>query len=260
MTAGPKPPLLGLNLYFGSVPEKLAFRDVVYALLRLGAGLAGEGRVHLGPNFERRPFASIADDIQRGVAIQGVSDLEHWLNAPNTRLVRVNLKDAVGAWSGATDIVTYLGVSREAAQVDRHPLCVWTDGWIFTGDFREMYPEEMCRIGRRVYGRFCRLVQELRPAYGAITIEYPLECLADLRLDPRSLAFRDFYVSRAFVGEHGFGEILRLSKQGYVELLSEGAYISYSREYNPVGLTSEAGSSLSGDIARIVARAGGVGA
>jgi hypothetical protein len=72
--------------------------------------------------------------------------------------------------------------------------------------------------------------------YGAILVEYSLEEPHELVSDPRSLAFRDFFLSSEFFSAKAIAEIRRIAgSRAYVEQRPRGVYISMSAEFNPDG-------------------------
>jgi hypothetical protein len=94
--------------------------------------------------------------------------------------------------------------------------------------------------------------------YGAILVEYTLESPDELRRDPRSLAFRDFYLSRRRLPLALVRSLLALVPDGaYVRELECGVYISMSSEFNPEGghVESELAQNTSTQIARAIGQA-----
>jgi hypothetical protein len=234
---------LELNFYFANLPEVEAFTRLVTTLLALGAKFTGTGYAHRGEGLRDKPFASTHDSVLEPVPIRDVTDLTRSLADPDIRLVQVYMEGATSTMSNVAEIVTYLSISPEAAHTDRHPLAIWTDGEVFSGPLREKYTQRARKVGRRTYERFRALIEALRPAYAAITSEWSLECPADLRRDPRSLAFRNFFVSRAHLEEANLAYIQRLYSRAYIEPMGDGLYISCSKEFNPLGRGLDVGDT-----------------
>jgi hypothetical protein len=101
------------------------------------------------------------------------------------------------------------------------------------------------------------LVESLRPTYAAITIEWPLECPEDLQRDARSLAFRNFFVSRGYLGESKLARVRDIFADAYVEPVGDGVYISCMEEFNPEGrhLESDDAAQRSVEVAKLLAAA-----
>ncbi len=231
----PDPPFLELNFYFADLPETDAFSRLIKALVGMGAQFTGEGYAHRGMDMRDTPFAAITDEHFESISIAGSTDLEQCLADPNSRLLQVYMYDATGVVHANAEIVTYLSVSPEAALTDRHPLAIWTEGWLFSGPlaFRKQYMKRAEEVGRQIYQRFRSLVEILHPTYAAITCEWSLECLTDLRRDPRSYAFRDFFISRTYFGTPKLTRIQSLLSGAYIEPVGDGLYISGTKEMNP---------------------------
>ena len=93
-----------------------------------------------------------------------------------------------------------------------------------------------------------------RPSYGAITGEYTLETPMELRADPRSLAFSDFYVDAEFVGARNLKAIREIYDGAFVSDRLHGVYVSCSWDLNPEGrdVDYEVASARGGQVARII--------
>ena len=173
------------------------------------------------------------------------------------RLLEVGLANAIGL--APNEIVTYSFIRPESVGLDMHPLTILTEGSAFSypGPYRGVTAKSR-RLGKKIYERFIALVTALQPAYAAITVEYSLECPTDLRYDPRSAAFRDFFVSMAYVGESDLRQIKKISKDAYMEAVGDGLYVSCFAPFNPLSkeLRNEIADANSGDIAKVISRHG----
>jgi hypothetical protein len=110
-----------------------------------------------------------------------------------------------------------------------------TEGLAFCGPFRDNRTR-LKKLGRRVYQRFVEVADAIPCVYGAILGEYSLEEPEKLRQDPRSLAFRDFFLSRERLKNKAIEEAIRLAgDEAYVESRATGVYISMNAEFNPKG-------------------------
>ncbi len=114
------------------------------------------------------------------------------------------------------------------------------------------------KVRRRVYERFLYFAELLEPAYGAIVVEYSLEEPAELLRDPRSLAFRNFYLSKHRIDPEPIATVIQLvGHDCYIERRRRGVYISTSRDFNPDRRSIDRieAQKKSGQIANILARA-----
>ena len=110
-----------------------------------------------------------------------------------------------------------------------------TEGEAFCGPFRGNRMR-LKKLGRRVYQRFVEVADAIPCIYGAILVEYSLEEPKKLRQDPRSLAFRDFFLSRERLENKAVEDAIRFAgDEAYVENRATGVYISMNAEFNPKG-------------------------
>jgi hypothetical protein len=250
-----KPPYLELSFYFAERDEAKSFYGLVEMLVGLGATFAGSGIIHRGQSIRNQPFSSIHDLPQEPVAVHSLADVAQCLRQPDIRLVQVLMEGASGVAPNLSEIVGYESISEEAARQDHHPVAIWTEGTLFSGPAGEPFGATTKETGLRLSERFRRLVERLRPSYAAITLEYDLECPADLKRDPRSLAFRDFYISGEYIGADTLKTIAMLFRAAYIETLAEGLYVSCTAEFNPErrGLDNEYAQWQSVEVASLIA-------
>ncbi len=221
-----------LGFYFADMPDGNAFGAVCAALTRQGAVLGKRAFVHNGHAVATQPFASIHDMPLEEVAFSP-SDMQSLMADSDTRLVQIALDDVFGDYEIPTPaLLTYSSISDEASQQDHHPISVWLSGIAFD-PIPELEAERQA-LGERVYALFTQLARALSPTYAAITFEYALECLTDLKRDPRSLAFRNFYVANDLLGDNQ-AALIGLYTGAYIEPLPDGVYISCTAEFNPGG-------------------------
>lgn len=240
----PNPPFLELNFYFANQLERAAFSRLIMANLDLGATFAGLAFVHRGDMVRDEPFSGITDHPLDPISIKDDIQLRRYLADPDVRLIQVYMNSAARTNGETSEIVTLLSCSREAAQIDHHPIAIWTSGsWTswqnFPNEIRESQRQIAREEGKRAYKRFISLIEILKPSYAAITVEYDLECPIDLSHNPRSYAFRDFFISKTFIGERAFRSIEQVYSGAYLEAVSDGIYVSSTMDLNPIGFVSE---------------------
>jgi hypothetical protein len=251
----PNPPFLEFGFYFGVTPERDALTQLVKVLLQGGAKFGGTASVHRGKGVRDELFASIHDLELETVSVSNSADMGLLLADPNIRLIQVDMEGASGMTRELIEPVGYQSISSTAAHIDRHPLAVRTEAAPFSGPPSQPAGSGAKEAGKQAYLRFRFLVAELRPAYSAITIEYALECPADLRSDPRSLAFRDFYVSEQFIGADKLRVVENLFEGAFQERIGDGLYVSSSDVFNPMGVGKDAEESAwqSVEVAKLIA-------
>jgi hypothetical protein len=112
-------------------------------------------------------------------------------------------------------------------------IVVRTEGADFCGPMRSN-SRKLQALGQQVFEAFVRTAQYANCVYGAILVEYELETPSELRHDSRSLAFRDFFLSRQNLPADIFAQALaQVPLEAYTLEMSGGVYISMSREFNP---------------------------
>lgn len=252
-----EPPFLELSFYVAGVDDKAVFVRLIRVLLDQGATFVGEGRAHLGPGLRDRPFARITDEVPQAIPLGDSQSLDRWLTDPDARLLQVYIAGASNATKHVAEIVTYQGMSDDATATDKHPVAIWTEGqWLCTPS-RQQNRRRVRDMGRRVYGRFRTLVSALRPSYAAITVEYALECPTDLRRDPRSLAFGDFFVSRDYLSPAKLQTMREMFSGACTEMWDAGLYVSTMAELNPEGKQLQNGrADLSVRVAKMIGATG----
>jgi hypothetical protein len=229
-------PFLELNFYFHDVPEHIAFRHFVNALIELGAEFTGEALAHIGPDADA-PFG-FPHDWPREI-----------INNSDTRPVSVYMVNAGGLGTPEIEHVGYVGISRAAAESDRHPIGIDTDGKPFADDNRIRAES----IGDKAYKRFLALVEATHPAYAAITLEHGLKCPADLRLSSSRHDFSDFFLDESYIGAENLMAILQLYGEAYVKEIGDGLYFSCNEYFNPQRIAVPDDPSRHAEVARIIA-------
>lgn len=180
--------------------------------------LAAEAMVRAGGRFTGEI------DVARGGAVSRLSSVD--LGSIRTRaegeLRRIYL-----------DSVTGVTKRTELIEINHGVVLLRTEGEEFSGPNRARQ-SRLYSLGTRAYTCFRALALAIESYYGALCCEYSLEEPADLRRDPRSLAFRDFFVSRVPFAR-GVIDVVRESVGDvYLEEFEDrGLYVSMSPEFNP---------------------------
>lgn len=244
-------PYLEIGFYFERVPEEKAFVQLLKALFELEFQLGNRGYIHTEAR-KREGFASVSDKVPIEVPLNGWIDVDNLFADPNTRLVQVVINDM---GNNTETLVTYMSISPESVHRDWHPIAIWNSGELFSGSLTEEYEKQAKRRGKQAYQLLKDLVDKVRPSYATITVEEPIECPTDLARDPRSYAFRNFYVEEAFVGSSGFIQIKQMFGNAYIELLGEGIYVSCYEYFNPEGqtLNNDLALTKSVEVAKLIA-------
>src|SRR5205823_4269453 len=105
------------------------------------------------------------------------------------------------------------------------------------------------------YRRFLDIIAMTNPAYAAITVEAPMKCPYDLRLNPESAGFLDFFISEKYIGHDAIERIRQIYQGAYIESVSNGLYISCVSDFNPSRLNLRLGTQHI-EVGKMVAKMG----
>lgn len=191
---------------------------------------------YVGPsNAQEQAIAAVDAIVRAGGRFTGVIDLASgarlskpsaaglsWIEGAGRELRRIYVDNA-----------TRMTSKTEVVEIDRGVVLLRTEGEDVSGPSR-LDQDRLYRLGTLAYMVFRSLVLEVDSYYGAICCEYSLEEPAQLKADPRSLAFRDFFVSRSAVSPTTLEAIRDAVGEAYLEEFGDrGLYVSMSPEFNP---------------------------
>jgi hypothetical protein len=200
------PPHLDLAFYVGRSKAVEEAVRAIQALANSGASFTGDVDV-VHENTESRL-------VIRDVALLRDNGVQH----PE----RIYIRSA----TGITDKTEFIKISGDV-------ILLRTEAEEFCGPSRTRQGR-LFELGTKAYRAFKTIASGIDAAYGGICIEWPLEDLATLKRDPRSLAFQNFFISRAALGERAIEEIVaRVGQGAHVEQVERGIYVSMTAEFNP---------------------------
>lgn len=168
----------------------------------------------------------------------------------------LNSIDTTRIMHGEASSARIIGLSNRDEEVRpiHGSIVVRTEGEDFCG-VRRHNTYRLEESGRRVYEAFIQVAESIECLYGAILVEYSLESPDELRHDPRSLAFRNFYLSRSRLPTTLISRLLAfVPHEAYVRELDHGVYVSMSREFNLLGrgIASELAQNISTQIGHAI--------
>lgn len=233
----PDPPFLELSFYFDAIADPDAISTIAQASINLGAKFLGHVTAIKGPAIRSEPFAGISDDPFPKEYLIDPSEISNLLEDPNVRVMQLSVVGAAGIDSVSPEIITYLSVSPKAAQSDHHPVSIWTGGEFFSGGLAKERQDQLLAMGMQVYDRFRSIVRLVLPSFASITGSIPLQCPSDLRTDPKTDAFRDFYIGEQYLGISKMLKVREIFHDAYIEDMQHGIYVSSSREFNPTNIS-----------------------
>lgn len=219
-------PVLELGYYLPACPPRDAFLRVVGAALQEGARVSG----HVAFSELTDPRFDWVSELETEEVVLKAEEVLPLCERADRFVVELGVYGASGLNDDRLEAITYVGLPKESVAIDRHPIAILTEGY----DLDQPGRSAARKAGRMVFERFSRLVEHIRPAYAAITGEWSLNCLSALRVDPRTIAFRDCYISKAFVGEASLQRILKHAEGAFIQPLADGVCISAWEVLNPM--------------------------
>lgn len=204
----PQAPFLELAFYAHDRSGADLLAEIYGSLVPQSA--IGGGRVFLrrGPGIRAAPYAREDDSEVRTSGGVGAGQLREWLRDPDARVTRVWLDRGTLVVPHSREILAVLPVSERAALGrDNHPVAIWLEGEAFSHPPGSR-PQRALQIAARARAKFLELTAVIQPAYAAVTLDYSLECLADLAaLQQDAPALRTFYLGRNFVPDPHVSEL-----------------------------------------------------
>lgn len=244
------PPFIELGYYLLNSLDADSLELAYRALIQHGISFGGAMKIARGQGIRSQPFAFKTDYLTSWENQISELELIGALDSPDVKVVEILCKDAMDG-ELVPMILTYNGSSQPTRT---HSLSVQTDGTIFSCIDPADRVNVQIQRGEYYYRLFLSITKLLQPLYSSITIEYPLESLDDLKTDPRSMAFCNFFVNSGLIGSRKTMTIAQEMSSAYVESLRGGVYYSVQFPFNPAGihLDSELALQKSVSVATII--------
>jgi hypothetical protein len=236
--SSPEAPFVEVGIYRADAADSQTFADVLNALAELG--LTPTGEINVWP--ERHHFASITDELSETTRV-APDDVPTLIEQRSPFVLQVRLS---GYFPGES-ILTYLSISRRGALVDHHPIALWASGTEVAYE-----PAAHSDTGPLARRALLHLAERVKPSYGAITIDYPLECPCDLARNPESEAFSDFFIKSNYLSSAETALIRETFDGAYIEDLAPGFFVSCTDVFNPLGITVASSLEKSGVVAEMI--------
>lgn len=251
----PYAPHVELGFYFSELTGDESLQVLFQFLIAQGAAFTGLLSVHANQGSSRS-FASIYDHPLTDRTVESTDAVHHLLASEGDRVIQIGLQNAVGVVDGTPEVLTQLSIAESSAATDHHPVAIWADGTAFSFPDIET-PTKAKRAGQKVYTAFRKLILGVAPSYAAITVDYGLECPADLTHDSRTYAFTDFYISEDFVGQTGLSTINRKAQGAFQEPLPTGVITCCSQIFSAESIVQrESAYALSESVGRMISSIG----
>lgn len=244
------PPFLELGFYLPGGSTTLL--DLTRALIDMGARLTGEAWAHIGEEAGL-PFASRWDYEQSPLSLVSLDDLERLEADHKVRVTKLAMLDASGRGRKWHEMISFCDADTPGFT---HAVSVWTSAALWSTPIEAVPTARTRAAGRAVYTRLLRLISVLRPHYAAITCLEDLHRPEDYRRDPRTRAFRSFYIEKCFLQKQAWDRVIALTGGGryYIEEVADGMYFSCDHDFNPLhrSLPSLESEELSVEIACLI--------
>lgn len=237
----PTPPWLELSFYFGDEPEHHSFLRLLTFLQRIGTRLNGDVRVHHGEGVRTSRLSAIYGEGLFLEEASSLQDIRALLHQSNRRVIQVGVYGASGISDASPEVVTYVGISNDAAfprvgrvpaWQRRHPLAIQTEGALFCTALHDDSDERVRKTGGQVSERFLAIVESLDPWYATLAVDWDLECPRDLMFDPRSFAFANCYVSGRVFGLEALEKLSNIYSRTFSVAIGQGLYFSCMSAFN----------------------------
>ena len=187
----PNSPYLEFGFYFRHKSGRESLRHVAETLTNSFGAVPKSAIV----SDQAKPSLLRAiDTIDQPVKLQDADDLDRLLS-DSTRFVRkVSFDGGTRVVRDAQEFLVVLPIEGAECKDESNVIAIWVEGAAFSRAPNPEISKKEKQVAVLALTAFKRLVCQLRPTYASITVDYGLENPCDLRRDPRSLAFRDFYL------------------------------------------------------------------
>jgi hypothetical protein len=223
-------PFLELGFYFSDLSGDESIAHVYRRLVENGTMFSGTVVAPRARGIRQMAFPGLMNTSELAeTALARAEDVLSLFADENVRVTRIMMHELPGFPHGTPFVLTQSAIPEACLQRDHNPVALWLDGSVLSHAPGKV-PAKARRLGRQALEGFRQLIEYLRPAYAAITVDYGMECPCALRRDPRTLAFCDFYLSDAFLGRTALDDVRRGAPGAYHEDLGHGQ-LSCSSEY-----------------------------
>jgi hypothetical protein len=214
-------PFIELGFYFAALSGHEALAKTFRHLLSCGGKCNGTVWIVRGYEIQAKPNSHRSLLPPSLETVVNPTEIETLLADPNCRVLDIDMRPPDYFGSSRELRLAQLTIDETSVEKDNNPVAIWLDGSAINLSTETIKPKK-AKLGREVLGAFKRLAASLAPDYAAITVEYGLDCPSDLRNDPNTYAFHNFYVSEKFLGQSALESIRLKFPKAIHEQLSEG--------------------------------------
>jgi len=196
----PDSPYLELGFYFESLAQREVLLRVIDTLTLWGGVSCHSATSSIpGPKENETDAKEQRQCKEREYAISDLNEVRALMTNDDQVLRKLTIS---GLMNIIPDTYEFVVSGDRVGRPSQHGtvIGIWGDGsWLSTGSTEVDAFQKKC--GPRVLEVFRTLIGEMSPTYAAITVDYGLETPDELRRDPRSYAFRNFYLSARLLSQ-----------------------------------------------------------
>ena len=166
--------------------------------------------------------------------LRSSAELLRLVSDPESLVTRIVVEGATQLVRDASEIITMIPIESNEPNDCGNSVAICLEGaWLSFPHGDAPIPTKILNMGAKVRTIFVDFVRRLKPSYASITVDYGLEAPCDLRKDPRTHAFRDFFLSSVWY-DALMQDIRRKFPTIYFEQLPTGQFITTSQLFSGV--------------------------
>lgn len=251
----PDPPFLELGFHFDRVSGRDAFQKLSITVIE---GLGAIPKEVTFRNCDKRVLLRANEATCSTQRVSSLEDVRRLFEDEKRLAVKLAVEKGTRIVPDAREFFTILPVNSSDPGDCGNSVAIWIEGANFSvPSVQDGIPSKTRSVGLKTRSVFVDLVRRLNPTYAAITFDYGLESPCDLRDDPRTYAFRDFYLQSEQFGVKAFQEMKSRFPNADYEDLGCGVIVTttkpFVRDVDRFEFSSSEAHELSAYVGGIVA-------
>lgn len=215
----PDAPYLELSFYFHNQSGKDSFRKFVKAFSYVYRFQPIEAVVH---HSTSEYLKRSVDHYEHLVRLTSLSQMTQLLDDPSSFAKKITIENGSMIVPDAREFLVILPRPDCGCSCKSNVVAVWAEGEAFSRPVAKSDSSKERTTTENALRTFKELIARLLPSYATITVDYGLETPCDLKADSRTLAFRDFYLSRSDFGDAFLQDVRTKYPWGVNEILGDG--------------------------------------
>jgi hypothetical protein len=148
------------------------------------------------------------EDKQYDAQVSCVDDLKRMLSDSSKFICKISFSNCTRIARCKQEYLAVVPFARGQCANETNAVAVWVEGDALTSLFSSQDAKEEKRVAKKAVAVFKKLIALSGPTYAAITFEDGLPTPCELRIDHKTRAFRDFYMSRGEYCERFFRDLV----------------------------------------------------